>query len=190
MLRCCPGQSSSALLEVHRCAKLARCCILASILSFCVCGMFSKILHFGYLMIRRKTPRGSCWIRQARKLPPTACGRMAKSARCCSPRPSRRFAKRVMEQYGFFTPKAPLHFASTRCGRFFCSLFSSCFLFFPCCSLLDVSRLFGLTLLPSAPVCFATGTPSHAGGWHLRRKRRVSLLLYFSICSFEKRCAL
>ena len=36
--------------------------------------MFSKILHFGCLTIRRKTPRGSRWFRQARKLQLTACG--------------------------------------------------------------------------------------------------------------------
>ena len=52
----------------------------------------------------------------------------AKSARSCSPGPSRRFAMRAMEQCA--------HFAPARCGG----------------SLLDVSRLFGLTLRPSAPV--------------------------------------
>ena len=46
------------------------------------------------------------WFRQARKPLLTACGRMAKSAKRCSPRPSRRFAKRAMEQ------RAP--FASAR----------------------------------------------------------------------------
>ena len=75
------------LCEVHRCAKKARCCILAFILSFCVCGLFSKILHFGYLTLRRKTPRESPRFRQARKLLITACGGMAKSARCCPRRP-------------------------------------------------------------------------------------------------------
>ena len=36
----------------------------------------------------------------------------------------------------------------------------------------------------------ATGTLWHAGGWHLRRKPRVLLLLHLPTCSFEPRCAL
>ena len=43
--------------------------------------------------------RASRWFRQARPPLQTACGTMAKSARCCSPRLSRRFAKRAMEQW-------------------------------------------------------------------------------------------
>ena len=60
----------------------------------------------------------------------TACGRMAKSARRSSPRPSRRFAKRAMEQRAF----VPIALVCLRGG------------------LLDVSRLLGMTLRPSAPV--------------------------------------
>ena len=40
----------------------------------------------------REVCRDSPWFRQARKPHLTACGRMAKSARRCSPRPSRRQA--------------------------------------------------------------------------------------------------
>ena len=42
VLRCCPGQSSSALLEVHRCAKCARMLFFAFNVSFCVGGVFTK----------------------------------------------------------------------------------------------------------------------------------------------------
>ena len=40
----------------------------------------------------------------------------------------------------------------------------------PTCYLLHVSRLFGLTLCPSAPVFRCHGFLGRAGGWHLCRK--------------------
>ena len=121
---------------------------------------FSKILHFGYLTIRRKTPGDSRWFRQARKLPLTACCGMAKSARCCPPRPSRRFAKRAMEQWVLHTQGTIAFCLHTlRKTVLFLFFLLLVLLFFPRGSLLDVSRLLGLTLRLSAPVCVATGTP-------------------------------
>ena len=46
----------------------------------------------------REVCRESTRFRQARKLFQPACGRLARSARHCTPRPSRRVAKRTMEQ--------------------------------------------------------------------------------------------
>ena len=99
----------------------------------------------------RKVCRDSRWFRQARKPPFTACGRMAKSARRCSPRPSRRVAKRAMEQCAQ-NSRGTIAFClhTMREAVLFCSSFSSSFAF---ASLLVVSRLLGLTLRPSAPVC-------------------------------------
>ena len=105
----------------------------------------------------REVCHDSRWFRQARKLLLTACVRMAKSARRCSPRHSRRFAKRAMEQCAQ-NSRGTLPFASTRCGRLYCfqkkrfSLVASAHV---CLrgSLLNVSLLLGLTLRPSAPVC-------------------------------------
>ena len=101
-------------------------------LSFCVCGVVTELLPCSYLTMHGKFFFRVCrWFRQARQPLLTACGGMAKSARCCSPRPSRRFAKRVMEQWTlhsqgtiafhlhtlrvtilallfFFTPRAPV----------------------------------------------------------------------------------
>ena len=57
------------------------------------CGMFTKILHCVYLAMRGKNVRACRWFRQARQPLLTACGRVAKSARCCLPRPSRRFCE-------------------------------------------------------------------------------------------------
>ena len=84
-------------MEVHLCAKWAQCCILAFNLSPCVCGVFTEFLHSAYLTIRGKFFRAYRWLRQARTPLLTACGGVAKSARCCPPRPSRRFAQRAME---------------------------------------------------------------------------------------------
>ena len=54
--------------------------------------------HCVYLTMRGKIFRVSLWFRPARKPLQPAYGRMAKSARRCSLRPSRRSAKRAMEQ--------------------------------------------------------------------------------------------
>ena len=142
------------LVEVRRSAKCAQCCILASNLSSCVCGVFTKILHCGYLTMQGKIFRVSRWFRQARQLLLTACGRMAKSARYCSPRPSRRFAKRARTMDSQFPRHhclSPTHLAGDGTALL---LFSFLVLLF-CTrgSLLDASRLLGLTLRPSAPVC-------------------------------------
>ena len=57
----------------------------------------------------------------------TACGGVAKSARCCPPRPSRRFAKRAMEQWVLLSQGTiaflPPHVAEdcTNCLSFMCS---------------------------------------------------------------------
>ena len=103
--------------------------------------------------MRGKIFRVSRWFRQARKPLLTACGRMAKSAKLCSPRPSRRFAKRAMEQRAQNSRDA---IAFCLCTLRMTVLFL--FLFLLCAHgclrecLLDVSRLLGLTLRPSAPV--------------------------------------
>ena len=70
----------------------------ASNLYSCVCGVFTKVLHGSYLTMHGKIFRVCRLFRQARQPPLTACGRMAKLARCCSTRLSRRFARRAMEQ--------------------------------------------------------------------------------------------
>ena len=125
---------------------------MGPVLYFGIHSLFLCVWHvfydsaFGFLTIRRKTLRGT------KQLPLTACGGMAKSARCCSPRPSRRFAKRAMEQWRSSLSRHHCLLASTRCGRLSVLLYSpswSCFALAR--SLLDVSRLLGLTLRPSAP---------------------------------------
>ena len=70
------------------------------------------------------------------------------------------------------------------------TVFPSCAPVCPSGSFLDVSRLLGLTLRHSAPVCCC-----HRGcltRWRLalRRKPRVLLLLRLLSCPFESRCAL
>ena len=78
--------------------------ILASTLSFRVSG---TLIHAWYIInstlclsdAAREVFHDSRWLRQARKPVQTACGRVARSARRCSPTPSRRYAKRVMEQW-------------------------------------------------------------------------------------------
>ena len=164
------GKGSSALLEVHRCAKWVRCCILASSLSICVCGVVTtrgKVLFFF---------RDSRWFRQARKPLPTACGGMAKSARCCPARPSRRFPKRMMEQWALhpqgtllFLPRAPVlpTRLSARCFPSFwldTASFRSCL----CCHWDSLTR-WRLALAQEA-ARVASSSSSH--------------------CSFEPRCAL
>ena len=131
--------------------------------------------------------RESARFRQARKPFQPACGRLARSAWRCTPRPSRRFPKRTVEQCVLTFPgtiafclhtlwQTALFFSSfTRAHGCFCDL------------LLDFSRLFGLTFrsclsMPQGIVC-------HAGGWHLRRKLRVVLLLRLPACLFGRRCA-
>ena len=74
------------------------CCILASTLPPCVCGMFTENLHCIYPAMRGKNVRVNRWFRQARTTLTTASGKVAKSARCCSPKPSRRSAIRTMGQ--------------------------------------------------------------------------------------------
>ena len=73
-----------------------------------------------YLAIRKRTPRGSRRFRQARRPLPAARDGIANPARCCPPRPSRRFAIRARSS------KLPRHhflFAPTRCGRPYCPYF-------------------------------------------------------------------
>ena len=135
----------------------------------------------------REVCRESARLRQARKPFQPACGRLARSARRCTPRPSRRFAKRTVEQCVLAFPGTiaflPPHVVED------CTVFTSftrahaCF----CDLLLDCSGLFGLTFrsclsMPQGNVC-------HAGGWHLRRKLRVALLLRLPSCLFGRRCA-
>ena len=102
------------------------CCFLAFNFSSCVCGRFTKFLHCVFLALRGRNVRANRWFRQARQPLLTACGRMAKSARCCSPRPSRRFAKRAVEEWalhsqGSALPLSP-HVAEV-CTFFFFSFF-------------------------------------------------------------------
>ena len=54
------------------------------LLFFCPIGMFTQCLQCIFLLICGKNVRASRWFRQARQPLETACGRMAKSARCCS----------------------------------------------------------------------------------------------------------
>ena len=67
----------------------------------------------------------------------TACGKVATSARCCPPGPSRCFATWMMVSWALFILLL-CHFCAPFCSR-------NC--------LLDVSRLLGLTLRHSACVC-------------------------------------
>ena len=96
--------------------------------------------------------RESAQFRQVRTPFPLACGRLAKSARRCTPRHSRRLAKRTIEQ-SYVTVLGTIAFCLHTMQR--AALFLP---FFPCAlgcfrdCLLDVSRLLGLTLRPSAPV--------------------------------------
>ena len=115
---------------------------VACLLSFYVVTIRGKVLFF----------RDSRWFLQARKPLLTACGGMAKSARCCPPSPSRRFAKRMMEQWALHS-QGTIAFCphtlrkTVLSSSFFLLVLLSC----PRDCLLDVSRLFGL-------ICVATGT--------------------------------
>ena len=79
---------------------------------------------------------------------------MVKSARRCSPTPSLRYAKRVMEQWALHSLCIiAFCFHTLRLiVLFFFSLMPSAHICLRGC-LLDVSRLLGLTLRPSSLVC-------------------------------------
>ena len=110
-----------------------------------------KILHCVYLAMRGKNVRVSRWFRQARQPILTACGGMAKSARCCLPRPPTSFCQTYD---GTMRSKLPRHHClCLRTLRKSALFFPSCAPVCPRGSLLDVSRLLGRTLRPSAPVC-------------------------------------
>ena len=63
-----------------------------------LCGAFATS-SVPDLTLRGKFVVKALGFRQARKLFQPACGRLARSARHCTPRPSRRVAKRTMEQF-------------------------------------------------------------------------------------------
>ena len=96
------------------------------------------------------TTDACCRFRQARTTLTTAGGKVAKSARCCPPGLSRCFATCMMLQCAPHS-QCTLAFCLRTCGRTFYSPSLS----FSCSRvcLLDVSRLLGLTLRHSAPVC-------------------------------------
>ena len=122
----------------------------------------------------REVCRESTRFRQARKLFQPACGRLARSARHCTPRPSRRVAKRTMEQCGL-TFLGTIAFCLHTLWRIELFLLPSPV---PWCFrdlLLDFSRLLWLTLHPFAPVfrchqeIFATlkgGTCAGSRAWY------------------------
>ena len=66
--------------------------------------------------MRGKIYRVSLWFRQARKLPLTACGRMAKSVN----RGLHVVLSSVRWNNVRKTPETPLPFASALCGRLYC----------------------------------------------------------------------
>ena len=128
------------------------------------------------------------WFRQARTPLLTACGRVAKSARCCPSRPSRRFAKRAMESWVLHS-QGTIAFCLHTLRTTVQTVFPSCAPVCPRGSLLDGSRLLGLTLRHSAPVCCCH--QDSLTRWRLAfAQPRVLLLLRLPICSFESRCAL
>ena len=88
--------------------------------------------------MRGKIFRVSRWFRRARKPLLTACGRMAKSAKRCSPRPSRGFAKRAMEQRA--QNSLPLHVADD------CIVFLFLFPFVPTVAFASVFSMFPVFL--------------------------------------------
>ena len=96
------------------------------------------------------TTDACCRFRQARTTITTAGGKVAKSARCCPPEPSRCFATCMMVQWAPHS-QCTLAFCLRTCGRTFYppSLSFSC----SRVCLLDVSRLLSLTLRRSDPVC-------------------------------------
>ena len=116
----------------------------------CAAPPTSPLHSFADVAMRGKNVRVNRWVRQARQPTLTACGRMAKSARCCLPRPSRRFAKRTNEPWAL-NSQDTIAFVSARCGSP-APLFPLRALVCPCGSDLDVYRLLGLTLRPSALV--------------------------------------
>ena len=105
--------------------------VLYSISLSASCGVVTELLLCAYLTMHGKFFffRVSRWFRQARKPLLIACGGMAKSARCCSPRPSRRFAKRTIEQWTLYsqgTIAFHLHTLRVTVLLFFSFFFSSC----------------------------------------------------------------
>ena len=73
-------------------------------------------LHsFADVAMRGKIVRVNSWFRQARQPTLTACGGVSKFARCCLPRPSRRFAKRTNEPWAL-NLQDTIAFVSARCG--------------------------------------------------------------------------
>ena len=134
------------------------CCILAfdlsCLLSFYVVTTCGKVFLVS---------RDSRWFRQARKLQLTACGRMVKSARRCPPWPSRRFAKRTMEQWALHS-QGTIAFCPHRLQKtvLSSSFFLLVLLSSPRDCLLDVS-LFFASHCASAPVCFCHRSVSATG---------------------------
>ena len=115
-------------------------------------GIFTHNSNCIFLAMCGKNVRVNRWFRQARTTLTTVSGKVSsKSARCWSPKPSRRPANRTMEQWALLNSEHTTASDSARCGglHFF---FLHVLLFCPRCRLLDVSRLLGLALLPSAPV--------------------------------------
>ena len=98
-----------------------------------------------------RVPR-RCSVPSSTKAPLPACGRMKRSARRSIPRPSRRFAKHTIEQctLALLGTIAFCFHTLQRTALFFSSFFCAHGCLHDC--LLDVSRLLGLTLRPSAPV--------------------------------------
>ena len=105
------------------------------------------------------TTNACCRFRQARTTLTTAGGKVAKSAKCCPPGLSRCFATCLMVQWiphsqctlAFFLPP---HVRKKVLSSFFVTLvLLSC----SRVCLLDVSRLLGLTLRHSGPVCCCHG---------------------------------
>ena len=122
----------------------------------------------------REVCRESTRFRQARKHFQPACGRLARAARRCTPRPSRRVAKRTMGQ-------CALTFLGTIAFCLHTFWRTALFFSFSCTHgcfrdlLLDFSRLLGLTLRLFAPVfrchgeIFATleaGTCAGSRAWY------------------------
>ena len=138
----------------------------------------------------REVCRESARFCQARGPLLPACGRLARSARLCTPRPSRRFAKRTMEQcaLAFLGTIAFLPPHVVKDGTVFTS--SSCALGCICDLVLDLSRLLGLAPRPFAPVfrchretfdALEAGTYAGSRAWNFSSS---------SVCFFcGRRCA-
>ena len=170
---------------------------MGPVLYFGVHSLFLSVWHvfydsaFGFLTMGGKNVRAGCLFRQAQQPLLTACGRMAKSAKCCSPRPSRCFAKRAMGQCALHT-QGTIAFCLNTLRK--TVLFSSFFLFVllfahaVVCSMFPV--FLALMLPPSASVCCC-----HLDSltrWRLayaQEAARVAFLRLVS-CSVEPRCAL